>query len=364
MGGVVKVALGSVSDVAGETRPDVPELVDSFGRVARDLRVSLTDRCNLRCQYCMPAEGVQLLPSPTLLTDEEVIRLIEIAVTRLGIQEVRFTGGEPLLRKGLEGIVAATAQLRTHTGAPVETALTTNGLGLAHRAQALKAAGLTRVNISLDAIHRDVYARLTRRDRFNDAIAGAQAAAAAGLLPVKMNAVLMPGVNGSEVESLLLYALQNTFQLRYIEYMPLGPRGLWKREDVITAHDILDTLSKHFAFHPSAKLRGSSPAQLWDVEAGTALGESHPAGSFGIIASVSRPFCGDCDRTRLTADGHLRSCLFAATETDLRGLIRSGASDEEIADAWRMAMWGKQAGHGTDDESYLHPTRPMSAIGG
>ncbi len=349
---------------AHTVRPDVPELVDQFGRVATDLRVSLTDKCNLRCRYCMPAEGVRLIENERILTDEEVIRLVRISVEDLGITEVRFTGGEPLLRKSLEHIVAATAALHTWEGHLVETSLTTNGLGLAHRAQGLKDAGLSRVNVSLDAAHRPAYALLTRRDRFDDAVQGARVAAEVGMLPVKINAVLMPGINDTEVSDLLLNALVSGYQLRFIEYMPLGPSGQWKREEIITAENILASLSEHFTLSPSKKPRGTAPAELWNVAGGTVGGVRHPEGTVGIIASVTRPFCGDCDRTRLTADGQLRTCLFASKETDLRSLLRGGASDDQIAEAWRSATWGKQAGHGTDNENFLNPTRPMSSIGG
>lgn len=348
----------------GRGRPDVPGLIDRFGRTAVDLRVSLTDRCNLRCRYCMPAEGIEPMPGEGILTDEEVVRLVRIGVQELGVREVRFTGGEPLLRKGLEGIVAATSRLTTWNGAPVETSLTTNGLGLVHRATGLKTAGLDRVNVSMDSADRRTYAMLTRRDRYGDAVAGARAAARAGLLPVKVNAVLMPGVNDRQAPDLLLQSLLAGYRLRFIERMPLGPPGTWRAQDVVTADEILGMLRGHFDLAPRpAEERGASPAQEWDVAPGRALGVEHPGGSVGVIASVTRPFCGDCDRTRLTADGQIRACLFAAAETDLRGLLRSGCSDEEIAHAWRLAMWGKQAGHGTDD-GFSHPTRPMSAIGG
>lgn len=346
-------------------RPDVPGLVDRFGRVAADLRVSLTDKCNLRCQYCMPAEGIDPLPGQFLLSDGEVNRLVRIGVELLGIREVRFTGGEPLLRKGLEGIVAATATLRTWDGARPDISLTTNGLGLKHRAARLKAAGLNRVNLSMDSADRDSYARLTRRDRFDDAVAGAAEAARVGLNPVKLNAVLMPGINDAGAPDILMNALVNGYELRFIEYMPLGPRGRWKRGEIITAEDILGLLSQGFELtaRPGSE-RGSSPAELWDVAPGVYRGVEHPGGSVGIIASVTRPFCGDCDRTRLTADGQIRDCLFASGETDLRAMLREGYSDEDIANVWRRAMWGKQPGHGINDPSFLSPDRPMSAIGG
>lgn len=346
-------------------RPDDPRLIDRFGRVATDLRVSLTDKCNLRCQYCMPEEGIDPLPGQALLSDVEVNRLVRIGIELLGVREVRYTGGEPLLRKGLERIVSHTAGLRTWDGEHPDISLTTNGLGLKHRAARLKAAGLTRVNLSMDSADRETYATLTRRDRFDDAVAGAAAAAHAGLTPVKLNAVLMPGVNDAGAPDLLLNALINSYELRFIEHMPLGPRGQWKRSEIVTSQDILEMLGKHFTLtaRPGTE-RGASPAELWDVAPGRYNGVDHPGGSVGIIASVTRPFCGDCDRTRLTADGQIRDCLFASTETDLRAMLRGGCSDQEIANAWRRAMWGKQPGHGINDPSFLSPDRPMSAIGG
>ncbi len=347
-------------------RPDHPGLLDRFGRVATDLRVSLTDKCNLRCTYCMPAEGIDPLPGDHLLTDEEVIRLIRIGVELLGIREVRFTGGEPLLRRGLEQIVAATGELRTNDGIAPETSLTTNALGLSRRARKLRDAGLSRVNVSLDSVDRETYAAITRRDRLKDALAGAAAAAEVGLTPVKVNAVLMPGINGDQAVELLTHSLDHGYQLRFIEFMPLGPRGQWKREDMITAADILEQLETNFTLTPlGATVRGTSPAELWEVAASTRPdGSIRPGGNVGIIASVTRPFCGDCDRTRLTADGKIRNCLFGESEIDLSAAMRSGASDSEIADIWRGAMWIKKAGHGIDDEGFLQPSRPMSAIGG
>ena len=346
-------------------RPRVPELIDRYGRIARDLRVSLTDKCNLRCRYCMPAEGIQPVPGERILTDDEVVRLVRIAVERLGVREVRFTGGEPLLRKGLEKIVAATSALATDLGTPVETSLTTNALGLRHRARRLKEAGLARVNISMDTTDREEYAALTRRDRFDDAVAGARAAAEAGLLPVKVNAVLLRGVNDLHAVRLLAQALRNGYELRFIEQMPLGPSGEWTRAGMVTAEEILAMLNEAFSLSPRpGTQRGTSPAELWDVAPGRVEGVEHPGGTVGVIASITRPFCGECDRTRLTADGQIRACLFARDETDLRSLLRSGADDDTIADAWRAAMWGKQPGHGTDDPSFLQPSRTMSAIGG
>ena len=328
-------------------------LLDTYGRVATDLRVSLTDRCNLRCTYCMPEEGLQWLAKPELLTDEEIIRLIRIAVRDLGIRDVRFTGGEPLLRPGLVKIIAASADLEPRPN----LSLTTNGIGLARMATALRDAGLDRVNISLDTLRPEVFEKLTHRRRHHDVIEGLEAARAAGLEPVKVNAVLMRGINDTEAPDLLAWALEHGYELRFIEQMPLDPQHGWKRENMVTAEEILQSLSSRFTLTPEpSDVRGSAPAERWLVNGGPA--------KVGVIASVTRPFCRACDRTRLTADGQVRTCLFAREESDLRGALRSGASDAEIGELWKAAMWGKKAGAGIDDPSFLQPERPMSAIGG
>lgn len=328
-------------------------LIDTYDRVATDLRVSLTDRCNLRCTYCMPEEGLQWLAKPDLLSDDEIVRLVRIAVTQLGITEVRFTGGEPLLRPGLVSIVEQCAALEPRP----KMSLTTNGIGLKRTAAALKAAGLDRVNVSLDTLRPDVFKTLTRRDRHHDVLAGLEAARDAGLVPVKVNTVLMPGLNDDEAPDLLAWAVDNAYELRFIEQMPLDAQHGWKRDGMITAGDILQSLRTRFDLSPEGEdERGSAPAERWLVDGGP-----HRV---GVIASVTRPFCGACDRTRLTADGQVRTCLFAREETDLRGALRSEAPDEEIARIWRLAMWGKKAGSGLDDPSFLQPDRPMSAIGG
>jgi cyclic pyranopterin phosphate synthase len=340
------------------TRPGTPGLVDRFGRVATDLRVSLTDRCNLRCTYCMPEEGLAWLPKQSLLTDDEMVRLVTIAVQRLGVDEIRFTGGEPLLRPGLTAIVAAVAAL-----APRPTmSVTTNALGLAKLAGPLAAAGLDRVNVSLDTLRPDRFASLTRRDRLADVLAGARAAADAGLRPIKLNAVLMRGINDDEAVDLLGFAVAHGYQLRFIEQMPLDAQHAWRREEMVTGAEILAQLRSVFTLTPDPTARGAAPAETWLVD-GYTDAAGGPA-KVGVIASVTQPFCGACDRTRLTADGQVRNCLFGAEETDLRGLVREGADDEQVADAWRAAMWGKLAGHGIDDPSFLQPARPMSAIGG
>jgi cyclic pyranopterin phosphate synthase len=327
-------------------------LLDTFGRVSTDLRVSLTDRCNLRCTYCMPAEGLAWLPGEQLLTDDEVVRLVRIAVELLGIREVRFTGGEPLLRPGLNRIIAETARLRPRP----DVSLTTNALGLAQRATALAESGLTRINVSLDTLRADRFRTLARRDRLAEVIAGLHAAKRAGLTPVKVNAVLMRGVNDDEAPDLLRFCLERGFDLRFIEQMPLDADHAWRRENMVTAEEILASLAPHFALAPVAAARGSAPAERWTVDGGPA--------TVGIIASVTRPFCAACARTRLTADGQVRNCLFSTGETDLRGLLRCGADDDALADQWRLAMWGKAAGHGIGTEQYVDASRSMSAIGG
>ena len=328
-------------------------LPDSFGRIATDLRVSLTDRCNLRCAYCMPPEGLDWLPTTDQLTDDEVVRLVRIGVERLGIREVRFTGGEPLLRRGLAGIVARTAALRPRP----EISLTTNAIGLERTAGTLRAAGLDRVNVSLDTLRPETFRKLARRDRLPDVLDGLAAAAQAGLCPVKVNAVLMRDLNDDEAVPLLRYCLDRGYELRFIEQMPLDAQHGWKRAEMVTAEEILAALAREFTLTPDdPRQRGSAPAEAFLVDGGPAR--------VGVIASVTRPFCGTCDRVRLTADGQVRNCLFARSESDLRGPLRAGADDAELAAAWRRAVAVKLPGHGINDPSFLQPDRPMSAIGG
>jgi GTP 3',8-cyclase len=326
-------------------------LADGFGRVATDLRVSVTDRCNLRCTYCMPAEGLDWLPKPQLLTFEELTRLIGIAV-ELGVRTVRLTGGEPLLRRGLPELVAQIAALRPRP----KIAMTTNGLGLDRLAKPLAEAGLDRVNVSLDTIRSDTFHTITRRDRFSDVVEGLQAAADAGLTPVKVNAVLLRGVNDDQGPELLGWCLERGYELRIIEQMPLDAQHGWSRAAMVTAEEILASLEAAYTLTPAEEPRGSAPAELFTVDGGP--------GTVGVIASVTRPFCGDCDRVRLTADGQVRNCLFAREESDLRTALREGADDQELADRWRIATLSKLPGHGINDPSFLQPSRPMSAIGG
>ncbi len=335
------------------------QLVDAYGRVASDLRVSLTDRCNLRCTYCMPAEGMTWLPTDDTLTDDEVVRVVKVAVERLGVTRIRFTGGEPLLRPHLEQIIAGAAELRGAKGRP-ELALTTNGLGLDKRITRLAAAGLDRVNISLDSLDPVRYAQLARRDRLHDVLASIRAVAEAGLRPVKINTVIMRGVNEVDIVPLAAFCLERGYELRFIEQMPLGPTGEWQRTDMVTASEILAELGTRFELAALDEPRGSAPAELW----GVAADDTQPGGRLGVIASVTNPFCGACDRTRLTSDGQVRTCLFSQRETDLRAILRRGGTDEDIVEAWTGAHRGKAKAHGINEAGFIQPARTMSAIGG
>ncbi|AKE01150.1 molybdenum cofactor biosynthesis protein MoaA (plasmid) [Rhodococcus erythropolis] len=332
-------------------RPENQDLIDRFGRTARDLRISITEKCSLRCTYCMPESGLPAIPHEQLLTADEIIRLVTVAVNHLGIREVRFTGGEPLIRRDLEQIVAGCT--RAVPGIPL--AITTNAVGLAHRAQALADAGLTRVNISLDTVDRARFARLTRRDRLSSVLEGVRAAKAAGFTPVKINAVLMPQTLDGAID-LLTWCLDEGIELRFIEQMPLDADHLWARANMVPAQTLLDVLSSRFTLTEIGREDTSAPAERWTVDGGPA--------TVGIIGSVTRSFCSDCDRTRLTAEGTVRSCLFSDRETDLRAALRSGANDEELAELWRGAMWNKWAGHGIDTADFVPPQRSMGAIGG
>jgi GTP 3',8-cyclase len=332
-------------------RPDVAGLVDRFGRVARDLRISVTEKCSLRCTYCMPEAGLPAIAREDLLTPSEIARLVGIGVTDLGIREVRFTGGEPLMRADLEQIVGLSAAV-----APgVDLSITTNGIGLDHRIERLVAAGLNRVNISLDTIDRAHFAHLTRRDRLPAVFAGIRAAHELGMTPLKLNAVMMRETL-DDAPDLLRWAIENSCRLRFIEQMPLDADRSWTRDNLVSAQELLDTLGERFELREVGRSDPSAPAEEWLVDGGPA--------TVGIIASVTRPFCADCDRTRITAEGTVRSCLFGDNETDLRPLLRGGASDATIADWWRGAMWAKQSGHGMDAADFQPPARSMGAIGG
>lgn len=329
-------------------------LVDGFGRVHTDLRISLTDKCNLRCTYCMPAEGLAWASRESVLTDDEIMTVATVAAS-LGVTSVRLTGGEPLLRQGLPGLVHRLA------GLGLTLSITSNGLLLGKYAEALAEAGLSRVNVSLDTLRVERFRTLSRRDGLPLVLAGLAASASAGLAPVKINAVLVRGVNDTEAPELLAWALAAGFELRFIEQMPLDASGLWDRDSMVTAPEILASLETEFTLVPeSVAERGHAPAERFRVEGTT--------GFVGVIRAVTAPFCGACDRLRLTADGQVRNCLFAHDEGDLRSILRSGLApsvvEAQVADVLRAAVGAKRAGHGIGLPSFRPPARPMSAIGG
>lgn len=326
-------------------------LRDGHARLHTDLRVSLTDRCSLRCTYCMPAEGLPWLPSEQMLSTPELLRLVSVAV-ELGVRSVRLTGGEPLLRPDVVDIVRAVASLPQRP----EVSLTTNGLRLPGLAAPLADAGLRRVNISLDTLNRETFKRMAHRDRLVETLAGVAAAQAAPLYPVKINTVLLRGINDHEAPDLLRWALAEGLSLRFIEQMPLDPQHGWDRAAMVTGGEIASRLTDAGFRLAAVPGRGSAPAQEFLIDDGPA--------TVGIVASVTAPFCGDCNRVRLTADGQWRNCLFARAESDLRGPLRSDASDSELASIMRREVARKAAAHGIDDPSFEQPQRPMSAIGG
>ena len=323
-------------------------LTDSYGRVHRDLRISVTDRCNLRCTYCMPAEGMQWLPRSELLTFEEIERIARLLVDRFGFDSIRLTGGEPTVRAHLPVLVEKLARLR------VDLALTTNGTALGLLAHDLAHAGLRRINISLDSLRPERVREITRRDCLGQVLDGIDAALDAGLTPVKVNVVVVRGVNDDELVDLAAFGRDKGVTIRFIEFMPLDADGGWRHDQVVPRDEVVGTIDAVFPLEPLA--RGHEPAERFRYCDG--------AGEIGIIASVSAAFCSSCDRIRLTADGMLRSCLFALDETDLRGPLRSGASDDELAATIEACVAGKWAGHGIEQVQFVRPPRSMSQIGG
>jgi GTP 3',8-cyclase len=362
-------AASALPGVPARRPADAPAgLVDRYGRRATDMRLSLTDKCNLRCTYCMPAEGLEWLAKQAVMSAGEIVRIVKVGVEQLGVRELRLTGGEPLVRHDLVQIIAA---LRAnHPDLPIS--MTTNGVGLAKKAAALKEAGLTRINVSLDSLHEETFTKLTRRPFLGQVLAGVDAAWAAGLGPVKLNAVLMRGINDAESPQLLDWALGRGYELRFIEQMPLDADHGWTRRNMITAAEIRDLLSRDFVLSPDPRARDGAPAERFEVRR-RAAGSANPAGpvlgTVGIIASVTEPFCSDCRRTRITAEGKIMSCLFSREEFDLLGLLRAGATDQELAQRWQDAMWIKPKAHGMDHvgldaPDFVQPDRSMSAIGG
>lgn len=332
-------------------------LVDTFGRVHRDLRISLTDRCSLRCTYCMPEQGNEWLARAGILTTDEIVRVARVAAAA-GITTFRLTGGEPLLRPDIVDVVRRLAGIEA-AGAPVQIAMTTNGIRLPEMLPALAAAGLHRLNISIDTLDRERFHALTRRDRLDDVLAGIAAAAQSGLRPLKLNAVAMRGVNEDELADLVRFAVAHGAQMRFIEQMPLDAGHTWDRTAMVTRTEILSALGRHWQLTPVPG-RGGAPAERFLLDGGPE--------SVGVIPSVTAPFCGDCDRLRLTADGQLRNCLFSATEYDLLPVLRGGAvtggDDADVERMLRACVHGKLPGHAIDDPSFLQPTRGMNAIGG
>jgi cyclic pyranopterin phosphate synthase len=328
---------------------DHPVLIDSFGRVATDLRISVTDRCNLRCTYCMPEAGMDWLARSEVLTLEEIVRLVSLFRDE-GVRTVRVTGGEPLVRRDICDIVHGLSALGLD-----DLSMTTNGVLLQKSAAALADAGLQRVNVSLDSLHRDRYNLITRRDDLDAALAGLRAAHAAGLRPVKINCVLMAGVNSDEIVEFAELARSTGYDVRFIEFMPLDEERKWSAEAVVASADVIGIISDVYPL--TRQSRGSSPSTPYVFDDGA-------PGSVGVIASVTEPFCDTCDRLRLSADGRLQTCLFATEQTDLRGPLRSGATDDELREVIRSAVAGKQAGHSIGRVSFVQPTRSMSVVGG
>jgi cyclic pyranopterin phosphate synthase len=325
------------------------DLVDPYGRTVRDLRISVTDRCNFRCSYCMPAEGMQWLPRSELLTFEEIERISRVFVERFGVDGIRLTGGEPTVRAHLPVLVGKLAALN------VDLSMTTNGATFRLVAEDLKAAGLTRVNVSLDSLRRDRFLAITRRDELERVLDGIAAAKDAGFDPVKINVVLERGMNDDEIVDFATWGREHRVAVRFIEFMPLDASGEWARDKVVSQDEILDAIS---AIYPLvlAPARGAAPADRWLYADGL--------GDVGVIPSVTKPFCGDCDRVRLTAEGQLRTCLFETREFDLRAIVRSGGSDDDLAAEIVRAVGTKWAGHAIGQVTFIRPKRSMSQIGG
>ncbi|MFZ9867162.1 MAG: GTP 3',8-cyclase MoaA [Ilumatobacteraceae bacterium] len=339
-----------------------PELIDSFGRTVRDLRISVTDRCNFRCTYCMPEEGLQWLPRADVLTYEEIVRVARICVERFGVDGIRLTGGEPTVRAHLPVLIEKLASLvvppgadSPRAGARIDLALSTNGATLAVVAHDLKRAGLSRVNISLDTLNRERFKHMTKRDELNSVLEGIAAARDTGFSPVKVNAVVQRGVNDDEIVALATFGREHDVEVRFIEFMPLDAQGGWLTNAVVGQDEIVSTIHEVFPLEQLPS-RGAAPADRWRYLDGR--------GTVGVIPTVTKPFCGDCDRVRLTADGQFRTCLFATDEFDVRALLRGGATDDAIEALLRRAVGEKWAGHNIGQVAFLRPRRSMSQIGG
>jgi cyclic pyranopterin phosphate synthase len=331
------------------------DLIDKHGRTVRDLRISVTDRCNFRCTYCMPEEGLKWLDKAEVLSFEEIGRVSRILVERFGINSLRLTGGEPTVRAHLPRLIEQLATLRLEDGTKPNIALTTNGATLRNIAGELRAAGLDRINISLDSLRADRFLAMTRRDELDNVLAGIAEASKAGFDIVKVNTVVERGANEDEILDMARYGRDNGLQVRFIEFMPLDASNIWERNKVVTQDEIVSVISAEFPLE-IVPARGAAPADRWRYLDGK--------GTVGVIPSVSKPFCADCDRVRLTSDGQFRTCLFATDEFDLRSLLRNGGSDDEIADLIVHAVGTKWAGHQINQVNFIRPNRSMSQIGG
>ena len=325
------------------------DLVDPFGRVVRDLRISVTDRCNFRCTYCMPAEGMTWLPRSEVLSFEEIERLARLCVERFGFNGIRLTGGEPTIRAHITTLVSKLS------GLGVDLAMTTNGATLRNIAHDLRGAGLQRINISLDTLDRAKFERMTRRDELDNVLAGINAAKDAGFAPVKINAVIERGTNDDEIVDLARFGRDEGLEVRFIEFMPLDASGHWINDAVVGQDEIVAAISAVFPIE-LVPARGAAPADRWRYLDG--------AGMVGVIPTVTTPFCGDCDRIRLTAEGQLRTCLFATDEFDLRAALREGETDDQITARIQRAVGTKWAGHQINQVNFIRPARSMSQIGG
>ena len=334
----------------------LPPLVDTFGRIADDLRVSVTDRCNLRCTYCMPPEGMPWMPRSSLLTFEEIAAIVGVMVD-LGVRTVRLTGGEPLVRRDLPVLVAELREVGRSRGVDLDLSVTTNGVLLADQAADLAAAGLDRVNVSIDSLQRHRYEELTRRDTLVAALDGVRAARQHGLEPIKVNVVVMRGSNDDEVVDFARFARDTDVAVRFIEYMPLDEQHNWTVDDVVSSDEILSAIGAHFPLADARPDPGPEPATTYRFADGA-------PGSIGVIPSVTAPFCSTCNRLRLTADGALRSCLFALDETDLRDPLRGGATTADLVALIRANVTAKWAGHRIGQADFVQPERSMSRIGG
>jgi cyclic pyranopterin phosphate synthase len=327
-------------------------LRDSYGRIADDLRISVTDRCNFRCIYCMPAEGLKWLARDDILRFEEIHRLARIFVERYGVRTIRITGGEPLVRIQIEELIAMINSIDPS----LDITMTTNGVLLARKAQALKAAGLKRVNVSLDTLSLDRFKEMARRDAFEKVLEGLAAAEEAGLKPIKLNVVVMKGYNDGEVVEFARLAREKAYQVRFIEFMPLDADGIWKDDLVVPSQRIQEQIEDLFPLIAAAEDR-PAPATKFKFADGA-------PGGVGFISSVSQAFCTTCNRIRLTAEGGLRTCLFSLQETPLRELLRSGASDDHLGRVIEAAVWHKEEGHLIGQAGFVKPAKNMSQIGG